>query len=86
MADEQCPHVSLALGDVGFGELQCELRDGHGPNHMRAVTHVWHNDAPSLPTPAKEKADRIARGMTEIWDELGLDNAIKLPESWGDDA
>ena len=35
---------------------------------------------------AKEKADRIARGMTQIWDELGLDNAIKLPESWGEDA
>ena len=35
---------------------------------------------------AKEKADRIARGMTEIWDELGLDNVIKLPESWGEES
>ena len=35
---------------------------------------------------AKEKADRTARVMTQVWDELGLDNAIKLPESWGDDA
>ena len=35
---------------------------------------------------AKEKADRIARGMTQIWDKLGLDNAIKLPEPWEDHA
>ena len=56
MADEQCPHVSLALGDLGFGEVRCELREGHGPNHMRAVTHVWHNDAPSLPTSAPQRA------------------------------
>ena len=62
MADEQCPHVSLAFGDLGFGELQCSLREGHGPNHMRAVTHVWHNDAPPLPTPAPQRTRRERNG------------------------
>ena len=52
----------------------------------RQFPEITASTDPAVREAVEEKTDRIERAMTQIWDGLGLDDAIRLPESWEDDA
>ena len=85
MADEPCPTCGEPISGNPWAPDQ-PLGRRLGAALDRQFPEIAASSDPAVREAANEKTDRIERAMMEIWDKLGLDNAIKLPESWGGDA
>ena len=85
MADESCPTCGEPISGNPWAPDQ-PLGKRLGAALDRQFPEIAASSDPAVREAANEKTDRIAHAMTEIWDELGLDNAIKLPESWGEES